>query len=163
MARSMLDPFECPACLKGMVRCVSIPYDVTIRERVHTVPDAEVMQCETCGEIFFAPGQSDALQRKAADAVRPELGLLTGKEMADFRRSLGLTQAQLERTMGVPEKTVARWEVGCVIQSRAADRFLRVLMAHPELVAELAEAKPPTAEDAEPAASDRHVKAAEVA
>jgi putative zinc finger/helix-turn-helix YgiT family protein len=120
-----------------MVVEACIPYDVTIRDRVYAVPDAEVWQCDSCGEIFFAPGQGDALQRKAADAARPELGLLTGKEIADFRKSLGLTQAELERAMGVPEKTVARWEIGSVLQSCAADRFLRVLISHPFLVAEL--------------------------
>lgn len=39
--------------------------------------------------------------------------------------------------MGVPPNTVARWEIGCVLQSCAADRFLRVLIAHPALLAEL--------------------------
>jgi putative zinc finger/helix-turn-helix YgiT family protein len=132
-----IEPFECPVCLKGTVRNACIPLDVPIRDRQYTVPDASVMQCDSCDEIFFAPGQSDAVQRKAADAVRPELGLLTGKTIADFRTSLGLTQAQLEKAMAVPPKTVARWEIGSVLQSCAADRFLRVLMAHPELVAEL--------------------------
>ena len=65
------------------------------------------------------------------------MGLLTGGEITDFRKTLGLTQAQLEKTLGVPAKTVARWEIGTVLQSCAADRFVRVLMAHPELVAEL--------------------------
>ena len=120
-----------------MVVEACIPYDVTIRDRVYTVLDAEVMQCDSCGDIFFAPGQGDALQRKAADAARPELGLLTGWEIADFRKSLSLTQAELERAMGVPPKTVARWEIGSVLQSRAADRFLKVLITHPALVAEL--------------------------
>lgn len=132
-----IKPFECPICLKGTIREACIPYDVPIRERIYTVPDADVLQCDACGEIFFAPGQGDALQRKAADAARPELGLLTGKEIVDFRKSLRLTQAQLERAMAVPPKTLARWEIGAVLQSCAADRFLRVLMAHPELVAEL--------------------------
>jgi len=132
-----LKPFSCPACRRGMVVEACVPYDVTIRDRVYAVPDAEVWQCDSCGEIFFAPGQGDALQRKAADAARPELGLLTGKEIADFRKSLSLTQAELERVMGVPPKTVARWEIGSVLQSCAADRFLRVLISHPFLIAEL--------------------------
>lgn len=80
-------PFGCPVCRRGMVVEACIPYDVTIRDRVYTVPDAEVMQCDACGDIFFAPGQGDALQRKAADAARPELGLLTGREITDFRKS----------------------------------------------------------------------------
>jgi putative zinc finger/helix-turn-helix YgiT family protein len=129
-----------------MVVQVCIPYEVTIRDRVYTVPDADVAQCDVCGDIFFAPGQSDALQRKGADAARPELGLLTGKEIADFRKSLSLTQAELERAMGVPPKTVARWEIGSVLQSCAADRFLRVLISHPSLVAELLAAEEASSE-----------------
>ena len=132
-----IEPFECPICLKGTIRDACIPFDIPIRERVYTVPDADVMQCDACGEVFLAPGQGDAVQRKAADAARPELGLLTGKEIVDFRKSLGLSQAELERAMAVPPKTLARWEIGSVLQSCAADRFLRVLMTHPELVAEL--------------------------
>ena len=130
-------PFKCPMCQEGVVQQACISLDVPIRDRPYTVVDAEVMQCTACGEVFFAPGQGDALQRKAADMARPGLGLLTGKEIADFRKSLGLTQAQLERALAVPPKTVARWEIGSVIQSCAADRFLRVLIAHPELVTEL--------------------------
>ena len=137
MRTKRLDPFDCPVCLKGTVVDACIPLDVTVRDQVCTVPDAKVMQCDSCGDIFFAPGQSDAVQRKAADAVRPGMGLLTGKEIADFRKGLRLSQAELERAMGVPPKTLARWEIGSVLQSRAADRFLRVLMAHPSLVAEL--------------------------
>jgi putative zinc finger/helix-turn-helix YgiT family protein len=132
-----IEPFKCPICLRGTVRDACVALDVPIRERVYSVPDADAMRCDACGELFFAPGQGDALQRKAADTARPQLGLLTGKAIADFRTSLGLTQAQLEKAMAVPPKTVARWEIGSVLQSCAADRFLRVLMAHPELVAEL--------------------------
>jgi len=129
--------FDCPACETGSVRKVSIPYDLTFRDHVYTVPDAEVMQCDSCGEVFLAPGQSDALQRAGSDLARQAMGLVPGAEICRFRKALGLTQAQLEAAMAVPAKTVARWEIGSVLQSRAADRFLRVLMAHPELVAEL--------------------------
>ena len=110
---------------------------MTFRERAYTVPDAEVLRCDSCGEVFFAPGQSDSLQRAASDLARRAMGLVTGAEIAEFRGVLGLTQAEFEAALGVPPKTVARWEIGSVLQSRAADRFLRVLMAHPGLVTEL--------------------------
>lgn len=127
----------CPACGTRTLQKARVPYEVTFRDRAYTVPDAEVMQCESCGEIFFAPGQSDALQRAASDRARKEMGLLTGTEIASFRNTLGLTQTRLETALGVPAKTVARWEVGSVLQSRAADRFLRLLIAHSELLTEL--------------------------
>ena len=130
-------PFQCPVCRLGTVEYARVPYEVHFRGQTELVNDAEVMRCAVCEEILFAPGQSDALQRRAADAFRPRVGLLTGRQIVDFRGTLGLTQARLETAMGVPPKTVARWEIGSVIQSCAADRFLRVLIAHPELVTEL--------------------------
>jgi putative zinc finger/helix-turn-helix YgiT family protein len=127
----------CPVCTTGVLRTARVPYEVTFRDCAYTVPDAEVTRCDSCGEVFFAPGQSDALQRTASDMARRGMDLLTGTEIARFRSTLRLTQAQLETALGVPAKTVARWEVGSVLQSRAADRFLRLLIAHPELVEEL--------------------------
>ena len=54
----------------------------------------------------------------------------------DFIEPLGLTQADLERQLGVSTGTVGRWERGEVLQSRMADNFMRVLWDHPELIAE---------------------------
>jgi putative zinc finger/helix-turn-helix YgiT family protein len=110
---------------------------VSFRDQAYTVPEVEALHCDSCGEVFFAPGQSDALQRAASDLARRAMGLVTGAEIAGFRTSQGLTQAEFEAALGVPPKTVARWEIGSVLQSRAADRFLRVLIAHPALVKEL--------------------------
>ena len=51
---------------------------------------------------------------------------------------LGLSQADLEKTLGIGPKTVVRWEKGTVRQSRAADLLLRILAAHPRHVLETA-------------------------
>jgi len=132
-----LESFRCPACGTGTVREARVPYTVKFRGSEYEVEDAEVMLCSDCEEIYFAPGQSDALQRRAADKAREDMGLLTGHEIAAFRRTQGLTQAELEGALGVPPKTVARWEIGTVLQSRCPDTFLRLLMRHSELIDEL--------------------------
>ncbi len=140
--------FACPVCAAGSVRRARIPHDVAFRGRTYLVPSAEVMRCDSCAEVFFAPGQSDALQRIGSDIARAEMGLVPGAEIVQFRKALGLTQAELEAAMGVPAKTVARWEIGSVLQSRAADRFLEMLMSHPGLVEELLERERTAAEAA---------------
>ena len=129
--------FRCPACDRGTVRETTTAYGVEFRGKAYVVPDAEVMACSHCEEIFFGPGQSDALQRRASDLAREDMGLLTGAEIAEFRKQHGLTQAQFERVLGAPAKSVARWEIGSVLQSRTVDTFLRVLMNHPALLEEL--------------------------
>lgn len=134
-----LPPFRCPMCDRGTVSAGKVPYAVTFRGKDYQIPDADVMACSECGEVFFAPGQSDALQRRASDLARQDMGLLTGAEIAAFRKGQGLTQAQFERALKAPPKTVARWEIGTVLQPHAVNTFLRVLIAHPELLAELLE------------------------
>lgn len=63
-------------------------------------------------------------------------GLLSASEIREARLSLGVTQADLGRLVGVTTKSVCRWESGLVRQSRTADILLRLLHAHPELGAE---------------------------
>lgn len=129
--------FSCPFCDGGTVAKTQAPYRVEFRGKEYLVPDADVMACDHCGEVLFAPGQSDAFQRRAADIAREDMGLVTGAQIAAFRKRNGLTQAALERALGAPPKSVARWEIGSVLQSRTVDTFLRLLMSHPELLKEL--------------------------
>ncbi|MCE5253042.1 MAG: type II toxin-antitoxin system MqsA family antitoxin [Actinomycetia bacterium] len=147
-------PFECPICDGGTVRLAKIPYAIEFRGKEYVVPEADVMVCDKCGEVFFAAGQSDALQRRASDMARRDMGLLTGAEISAFRKENGLTQAQFERALGAPPKSLARWEIGTVLQSHTVDTFLRVLMAHPALLAELLE--PTRAPSASTVPADRH-------
>ena len=129
--------FDCPFCDGGTDAKTQAPYQVEFRGKEYLVPDADVMACDHCGEVFFAPGQSDALQRRASDMAREDMGLVTGAQIAAFRKKHGLTQAVLERAIGAPPKSVARWEIGSVLQSRTVDTFLRLLISHPELLEEL--------------------------
>ena len=133
-------PFKCPYCDTGIMRPAKVPYEMTFRGKSYTIPDADVMACDKCGEFVFAPGQSDALQRRASDLARKDMGLLTGAEIAAFRKQHGLTQSELERVLGAPRKSVARWEIGSVLQSKTVDTFLRLLMTRPDLLYDLLEA-----------------------
>jgi hypothetical protein len=70
--------------------------------------------------------------------LRVHEGLLSPAQITAIRETLGLSQADLEKALGIGPKTVVRWEKGTVRQSRAADRLLRILAAHPEHVRETA-------------------------
>lgn len=121
----------------GETALVREPREVTVSPRAVTV-EGEFMRCASCGETHFLPGQSDALQRSAADRVRRQEGLLTPAEVRQFRERLGISQAEMERLLGTGPKTVVRWEHGTVTQGSAADTLLRVLMKHPGAVRDLA-------------------------
>jgi putative zinc finger/helix-turn-helix YgiT family protein len=95
-------------------------------------------ECAACGTRFYAPGQLQATQEKAARQVRETHGLISPERIRMIRESNGLTQDQFERLIRVPPKTIARWEGGAVLPSRAANTLLVLLEAAPEVIPALA-------------------------
>lgn len=89
--------------------------------------EAERMRCRDCNTEFYLPGQMLAEQRAAAALVRSEDNLIDENQIIAIRKRLGLTQAQMEKLLGVGPKTVVRWERGTVFQSSAMDKLLRVI------------------------------------
>lgn len=76
-----------------------------------------------------------ATERRAARAVRAERGALLPFEIRALRQRLHMTQADLERLLGVGPKTVVRWERGTVLPNAATNALLRLLDEVPEAMA----------------------------
>jgi DNA-binding transcriptional regulator YiaG len=53
---------------------------------------------------------------------------VTGKELREIRKTLGLTQVELAAEIGVSGNTVARWERDEVSISQPVSRLLRILV-----------------------------------
>ena len=104
------------------------------------VIDDEFMKCSGCGEIYYLPGGMEATQRKAAEQIRRQEGLLMPDAIRSLRESLGLTQTQLEQVLNVGPKTVVRWEKGTVFQSGAVNTLLLALSRAPQFLRVIAEA-----------------------
>lgn len=129
----------CSVCGARSVEMTRRPIDVGRHGlRLMVKPAFDYGHCAACGEDLIPADQLDELFREAVARERAEGGLLTSDEIRCLRLDLGLTQARLERLLGVGLKTVTRWESGTVGQSRIADNFMRLLWVHPELVAESA-------------------------
>lgn len=90
------------------------------------------MQCDTCGEIYYTDDQSKESIRKISDVRRRNERLLTGEDIQRIRRSLFLSQSELEDALGVGRKTVVRWELGTAVQSKALDNVLRLIWLDPD-------------------------------
>lgn len=118
----------CHTC-GSTVELVSREEEVRIGSRSAMVQD-EFYRCEACETEFYAPGQMQATQRRAADQIRRENGLLLPQEILAIREGLGLSQAQFEKLLGVGPKTVVRWERGTVFQNGSTDALLRVVLAN---------------------------------
>jgi putative zinc finger/helix-turn-helix YgiT family protein len=125
---------ECPICGQRAVESTDAPVTVEFRDASYDVPGFTYDVCRSCGEEFFAAGQVDAIHSVAVAMARTDQGLLTPAEIRQLRADLGLTQQGLEDVLGVGPKTVTRWEKGTVFQSAVADRFMRKIWAHPDIL-----------------------------
>jgi HTH-type transcriptional regulator / antitoxin MqsA len=120
--------YPCYACGSDAA-IVCEPREVWIGQRNATVP-GKFVRCPSCAEEYFLPGQMEALQKAASEAIRRAENLLTSLEIRTFRERLGLSQAEFESLLGVGPKTAVRWEKGTVFQSAAVDTLIRLLMRH---------------------------------
>lgn len=101
--------------------------------------DEEYFRCTECGEEEYSYDQATAAERRAAEVFRERNGFLQPDEIAALRRRWGVTQTQLEDALGLGRKTVARWEAGRVLQTRALDNLLRVIDQFPSVLTFLAQ------------------------
>ena len=124
-------PWQCPECGKKEVRPATVPHTSQIKHdgRLYTVeiPMLCVPQCGACGELVF---DNDA-DEQIAQALREQLGLLSGDQIRKNREDLGLSQRSLAEHLGVAVETISRWENGALTQTRAMDRYLRVYFGVP--------------------------------
>lgn len=129
-------PWTCSVCGECAARWSTDPLPVEFREGTYYARGFTYEHCDACGESLIAAADMDRVQVAAVEAARAGLGWLTSADIHAMRLELGLRQSDLERQLGVGSGTVGRWERGMALQSRMADNFMRLLWAHPDLVAE---------------------------
>lgn len=125
---------NCPVCGQSAVVTTNAPLTVEFRDSSYAVTGFTYDVCTECSEEFFVPGQVDAIQSAAVAMAREAQGLLTPEQIRQLRTDLSLRQNDLEDILGVGPKSVTRWEKGTVFQSAVADRFMRKLWQHPEIL-----------------------------
>jgi putative zinc finger/helix-turn-helix YgiT family protein len=119
----------CPHCGAETVLVTSATRTVHDSDGARLKYRERLSRCERCGEEFFTHEQSLAASRSRASVLRAHEGLLAPEEIRSIRARYGLSQAELERMLGLGAKTVVRWECGTVRQSQAADLLLRIVAA----------------------------------
>ena len=130
-------PWDCLLCGKKAAGWSDEPLTFEVHGRSYAAEGFTHEHCDACGEDTVDADQMDAVQRVVISAARADLGRLSSDEIHELRHDLGLTQAELEAQLGVGAGTVGRWERGTVLQGATADRLMRLLRAHPELLPEL--------------------------
>jgi putative zinc finger/helix-turn-helix YgiT family protein len=118
---------RCPTCGQGTLVARVIrdefeygPEDDRITIVAEGVP---VLECSACGETLYGPEAA----RVRHQAICRTLGLLTPEQIKGVREKLGKKQAEFAELTGIGVATLSRWEQGRLIQTRALDRYLRLL------------------------------------
>jgi HTH-type transcriptional regulator/antitoxin MqsA len=93
--------------------------------------------CAKCGEGVLETSDMDATERILADFRAVVDGYLPTSEVRRIRKKLGLTQTQAGALFGGGHNAFSRYESGAARASKSTDTLLRVLDAHPELLAEI--------------------------
>lgn len=122
----MIREESCPQCGRRPVREVVVRRESLVG-RWKAEYDDRCCACDACGEEFYDPAQLESSLRNAADSVRAKVGLVSPDRIRALRARYGLSQAQLERLLGIGSKMVVRWERGGVLPSLAASRLIEVL------------------------------------
>jgi putative zinc finger/helix-turn-helix YgiT family protein len=113
---------KCPAG-HSQVELIEVRRQVDFKGETLTI-SAPSYKCRECGIEFATIEQTAAAQKLIAEAYREKVDLLTGREIRDGRKKLGLTQAELANRINVGIASVKRWE-GVQIQTKAMDNALR--------------------------------------
>jgi putative zinc finger/helix-turn-helix YgiT family protein len=98
---------------------------ITIFRGAEIIHPVEYFMCPECKFAAQTIDQASEVQKNLADAYRSTVGLLTGKQIAESRKKLVLTQEQFADKLKVGIASIKRWE-GTLIQSRSMDRILRM-------------------------------------
>lgn len=121
-------PSRCPEC-QGVVELAHFSYTAKVKHsgRLHEVQVERLHapKCSDCGEIFFTTD----VEAQIISELRRELGLL---QPEDILRGITATEIAQQRSLaeltGIAAETISRFVNGSVIQSRALDTLLRVVL-----------------------------------
>ena len=127
----MNTPIEiaCFECGKGdmipkIVDLAGYRHDEEVTVRTHG------LECTVCGFKTIDSKYSEEFTKLISDAYREKHGLLTGKQIREARRKLGMSQDEFARYLKVGPASVHRWENG-QIQDEALNELL-LLKTDPE-------------------------------
>lgn len=131
-----IKPFEiCPNCVgEGTVQLVSTTETRTVNKEEFEVP-VDYFACQRCGESFQTLDMEDSLV-KARELYRTRHGMVRPEQLSAWRKSLGLSQAELAAVLGWGVATVSRYENG-KLQSDAHDKSMRMAMRSADTLIEL--------------------------
>lgn len=120
----------CPLCGEGNLHEAGRDRKVEHRGVVGFV-HTKASVCDVCGCSQASPAQVRDNQRAITAFQKQAEGRLTGLEMREVRKKIGLTQAQAASMFGGGPNSFAKYEADDVTQSEAMDNLVRMALELP--------------------------------
>ena len=92
----------------------------------------ERSRCTFCGEEFFSPKQATEYSRVVREQYESKTRL-TSVDVLRIRKKLKMSQADLEKALGLGAKVVVRWENGKVRLPGPVNVLLKILDKQPSV------------------------------
>jgi HTH-type transcriptional regulator/antitoxin MqsA len=124
----------CSICGKGTLKKEVIEEKLTYKGETITIPDYIVYKCDLCNETIVDKGTLKSSSKLLKNFKCKVDGLLTGDEIREIRKKLGLTQEEMSEILGGGLKSFARYETGQICQSKAMDNLLKILDRFPQVI-----------------------------
>ena len=125
---------KCPICGAGKLEKKVSMETFEYKGNKTTIPNYVTYACTECKEAIVDKTTLKASGKLLKDFQRMVDGLLTGRQIREIRKKLGLTQEQMAEIVGGGLKSFARYETGQICQSKGMDNLLRILDAYPEML-----------------------------
>lgn len=116
---------ECPDCGK-LAAWKTVERMIPQEFRGHAFEiETDCQECSHCGFRILTDAQIDSLRKATVRAYQEETGLLTAVEIAEARKKMNWSQADLAEHTGLGSASIKRWESGLMVQTEANDSVLR--------------------------------------
>jgi len=115
----------CPICASASMKELTRSSSINYKGNQFSIESLEYTQCNDCGFEIIPPTQKKRNDCKIRDCRREIDGLLTGAEIKEIRKELGLSQERAFQIFGGGKNAFSKYERGEVVQSISMDRLLR--------------------------------------
>ena len=125
---------RCPICEQGDLETLTESRTMDEQGAAFTVDELKYQVCSNCGVEQVGAAELRQNKQLIMAARKRAKNLLTGKEVREVRKSLGLTQQQAAEYFGGGTNAFSKYETEKVEQNLSMDRFLRVAYVIPSVV-----------------------------
>jgi putative zinc finger/helix-turn-helix YgiT family protein len=123
---------RCALCLGRLVKTMKPIYVCCLGINL-TLLNVERSQCVSCKEELFSPKQATEYSHAVKREYKTQTSL-SGKDITRIRKKLNLSQAALEKRLGLGSKVIVRWENDKVHLPGPVNALFKILDKKPKVI-----------------------------